>query len=272
MEYTKSPSELTQQPKCFVIMPFTNARSLNGKYDELGKDELDTIFDLYSNILEEIGYIVSRSDSVGDILSEIIHSLSTSDLVVADLTSLNPNVMYELGIRHGFTKQTIMTTQDLNEVPFDLSNFYCVEYKWKTKKDQEKLKEDFNKVLNIINNNPKVKFGPVHSYLGNNIIQDFRERSEYLNHLDALAGDLTTLCKVFRMELGSLIGQKSNIIFQEGNQYYLDKSSLDEKSLNTIVELSEDFKNTLNYSFPAIEYNIAKNKIIYNLNKNGDVS
>jgi hypothetical protein len=65
---------------------------------------------------------------------------------------------------------------------------------------------------------------------------------------------------------------KSNIIFQKDNQLYLDKSKLDENTLNAIVDLSEDFKNTMTYSFPAIEYHIATNKIIYNLNTNGDIS
>ena len=54
--------------------------------------------------LEDAGFDVARADSVlsqQNILRDVIKGIATADLVVADLTTSNPNVMYELGICHG---------------------------------------------------------------------------------------------------------------------------------------------------------------------------
>jgi hypothetical protein len=58
----------------------------------------------------------------GDILKEIITNLITSDIVVADLTDLNPNVFYELGIRQSFKFGTITIAESGTSLPFDIKN------------------------------------------------------------------------------------------------------------------------------------------------------
>jgi len=79
-------------PKAFVIMPFSKAASKTDQYDALDSDDLETIFEVVSDALKP-NYHVKRADSANDILGEIMIDLDSSDLVVADLTSLNPNVM-----------------------------------------------------------------------------------------------------------------------------------------------------------------------------------
>ena len=49
-------------------------------------------------------------------------------MVVADLTSLNLNVFYELGISHGLEKHTVLLTQAMEEVPFDLKPYRIIRY------------------------------------------------------------------------------------------------------------------------------------------------
>ena len=46
--------------------------------------------------------------------------ISDADLVVADLTGLNANVMYEVGVAHALRKPTLVVTQEIDELPFDL--------------------------------------------------------------------------------------------------------------------------------------------------------
>jgi len=157
------------KPICFILMPFRSAHSLMKRYDPLDVNNLDTIYSILRQCLGKVGYEVRRSSGKGDILAEIVLNLDQADLVVADLTGLNPNVMYELGIRHGFTKKTILLTQDLAELPFDLRNYHCVEYKWKNKVDQLKLGRDIRATLADIAKSPDVRFGPVHSHLGSKL-------------------------------------------------------------------------------------------------------
>lgn len=155
------------KPLCFVIMPFEKViTSSNTKYKSLNRDDLDTIYGVLKIILQRAGYKVKRATAAGDILADIILDLDQANLVIADLTGLNPNVMYELGIRHGFTKPTIMLSQDVNELPFDLKSHHCIEYQWMNAKDQRKLGQDLRHTLKLIRENTDTRFGPVHSHLG----------------------------------------------------------------------------------------------------------
>lgn len=63
-----------------------------------------------------------------NILRDIVESIYSSDLIVVDLTGLNPNVFYELGLAHAFQKPVILLTQDISEVPFDLKSYILLEY------------------------------------------------------------------------------------------------------------------------------------------------
>jgi flagellar motility protein MotE (MotC chaperone) len=109
-----------EQPhlKAFVLMPFDS--------------EFDKIFnELIKPALEEPGYDVNRADSIfnqQNILKDIVRGIAEADLVVADLTSLNPNVFYELGIAHAMHKPTVPLTQSIEEVPFDLRSYRIIRY------------------------------------------------------------------------------------------------------------------------------------------------
>jgi len=71
---------------------------------------------------DEFGYAVKRADEDADpgmisdrVVSDIIHA----DLVIADLTDLNANAFYELGIRHSTEKPTIHVAKAGTVLPFD---------------------------------------------------------------------------------------------------------------------------------------------------------
>ena len=81
--------------------------------------------------LEEAGYEVSRADELishQNILKDIVRGIGVADLIVADLTSANPNVYYELGLAHALGKKVILLTQEVSEIPFDLQAYRVVEY------------------------------------------------------------------------------------------------------------------------------------------------
>jgi len=184
-------SDNTKKPLCFLLMPFAQATPRGSKYKTLGKAELDTIYDLHRHILAKEGYAVRRSEGAGDILRDIVLDLDRAELVVADLTGLNPNVMYELGIRHGFTKKTILCTQDITELPFDLRSYHCVEYGWITKAEKKKLEEDIRRTVKTIRDNPDTKFGPVHSHLGaKHLAIEDEDKKATLRKLSALGSEL----------------------------------------------------------------------------------
>lgn len=104
--------------RAFVLMPF--------------EPEFDKIFsDLIKLALEKVGYDVKRADSIDNqqnILKDVVRGIAGADLVVVDLTGLNPNVLYELGIAHTMQKPTVLLTQSREDVPFDLKSYRVIQY------------------------------------------------------------------------------------------------------------------------------------------------
>jgi len=58
----------------------------------------------------------------------VIEGIAKANLVVADLTAANPNVFYELGIAHSLEIPTVLITQSMETVPFDLRPYRCHQY------------------------------------------------------------------------------------------------------------------------------------------------
>ena len=94
----------------------------------------DDFFESYEMIKEHFSEDFEFShagdeDNQQNILADIIPPIYSADIVLADLTGLNPNVMYELGIAHSFNKKTIMITRDeLSNLPFDLKQYRAKDY------------------------------------------------------------------------------------------------------------------------------------------------
>jgi len=74
-----------------------------------------------------------------------VHNIDRASLIVAELTSSNPDVFYELGIAHGLLKPVVLLSQDLNEVPFDLRSYNIVAYSTHYKEVQ-KLKDSLREI------------------------------------------------------------------------------------------------------------------------------
>ena len=109
--------EKHNKPKIFMIMPFGD--SFFEAY-EMIKNHFQDSYD-FSNAAAE--------DNQQNVLSDIIIPIYEADIVLADLTGLNPNVMYELGVAHTFEKKTITITQDeLDRLPFDLKQYRAKRY------------------------------------------------------------------------------------------------------------------------------------------------
>lgn len=104
--------------KSFVLMPFD--------------PEFDDIYDQFVSVaLNDAGYETVRADDIRNqrnILNDIIESIVESDIIVADLTALNTNVFYELGLSHTLGKDVILLSQNVDNIPFDLQLYRVVSY------------------------------------------------------------------------------------------------------------------------------------------------
>jgi hypothetical protein len=97
----------------------------------------DEILRIYHNVVksavEEKGLTCKKADDFTTnevIIQDIWNSICGSLFVIADLTDLNPNVMYELGMAHTIGKKTIIIFQKNKNAkfPFDISHIRRLEY------------------------------------------------------------------------------------------------------------------------------------------------
>ncbi|MEM1054038.1 MAG: hypothetical protein AAGI52_00820 [Bacteroidota bacterium] len=114
---------------CFVLMPF--------------RKEFD---DIYQKSIrpsaEASGLTCRRADEIFTnkiIMGDIWNSIQKSGIIVADLTTRNPNVMYELGLAHAMWRRTILISQNVDDVPFDLRNLRIISYQNKNDQDMYQL-------------------------------------------------------------------------------------------------------------------------------------
>lgn len=113
-----SDSGSQQAKSCFIIGPIgTEGSAARRLADWL-------LHGIFRPVLEgpEFGYTVKRADDdaePGSIANAIIMDIIGADLVVADLTGFNPNVFYELGIRHAIQLPTIHVIAERVDLPFD---------------------------------------------------------------------------------------------------------------------------------------------------------
>lgn len=107
----------------FVLMPFTT--ELTQIYQTVIKPTVERT---------EFGLVCKRADDIKSnraIIQDIWKSICEARIVIADMSNLNPNVMYELGIAHTIGKETILLYQKTKEelrFPFDLSHIRRIEY------------------------------------------------------------------------------------------------------------------------------------------------
>ncbi|MGT3355753.1 hypothetical protein [Yersinia enterocolitica] len=117
---------------CFVIMPITDSTGYDSGH----------FHRVYNHLIkpacEKAGFTAKRADdssSSNMIVLDILKKIVESEMAICDLSSRNPNVLYELGLRQAFNKKTILI-KDTNTIsPFDVQAFRYAEYDQKLRID-----------------------------------------------------------------------------------------------------------------------------------------
>jgi hypothetical protein len=115
------------KPRVFVVMPF-GAKTVGAGGDATRPDakvDFNCVYEaLLAPAIERAGCEPFRADeeqSAGDIRTDMFFELVTADFVLADVSIFNPNVFYELGVRHGIAPRgTILVSGGWSTAPFDV--------------------------------------------------------------------------------------------------------------------------------------------------------
>lgn len=84
------------------------------------------------------------------IIRDIWDSIWKARVVIADVTTKNPNVNYELGLCHALGVPTILITQSMDDVPFDYRHRRCILYDTQDVDWQTKLREIITRTIQAV--------------------------------------------------------------------------------------------------------------------------
>jgi len=104
---------------CFVMQPFA---APHGDYFEK----------IFKPAIDKTGLKPVRADAdifaTGKIIDQIWRGISAAKVLVAELTTRNANVLYELGLAHALKKPVVLVSSNQPDVPFDLQHIRVIYY------------------------------------------------------------------------------------------------------------------------------------------------
>jgi hypothetical protein len=87
---------------------------------------------VYKPAIEKAGLRAVRADAdifgTGKIIDQIWRGIKAAKVLVAELTSRNANVLYELGLAHALQKPVVLVSSNEPDVPFDLQHIRVIYY------------------------------------------------------------------------------------------------------------------------------------------------
>ena len=110
---------ISSEDTCFIVMPFAEP---HGTYYNK----------IYKPAIEKAGMRPVRADTeifgTGKIMDQVWRGISSAKVLVAELTTRNPNVFYELGLAHALRKPVVLVSSNEDDVPFDLHHIRVIYY------------------------------------------------------------------------------------------------------------------------------------------------
>jgi MAP3K TRAFs-binding domain len=155
---------------CFVVMGF----GIKTDYQSGRKLDLDKSYlNLIKPAAEEAGLQCIRADEIvhaGIIDVPMYEQLLTADVVVADVSTMNPNAFYELGVRHALRPYTtIIVAESELKFPFDVGHTVIRQYRHLGEdigvSEARRFKNELSSAIRQIMAEPKKDDSPVYTFL-----------------------------------------------------------------------------------------------------------
>jgi len=138
---------MAEDKSCFIIAPIGEPESDTRKRSD------QILKHIISPAAKECGYKALRADQIsepGIITSQVIQHIVDDPLVVADLTDRNPNVFYELAIRHAIKKPLVQIIKKGEAIPFDVAGTRTVHVDHHDLDSVEEAKAEITKQIKAV--------------------------------------------------------------------------------------------------------------------------
>ena len=135
---------------CFVIAPIgPDGSDVRVRSDQVLKH-------IIAPAARECGYDAIRADQISEpglITSQVIQHVVEDPLVIADLTGRNPNVFYELALRHAIKKPVVQIIHATESIPFDVAASRTIQVDHHDLDSAAKAKEEIVKQIRSVERN-----------------------------------------------------------------------------------------------------------------------
>lgn len=147
------------EPKtCFVIAPIGEPDSdIRKRSDQILKH-------IITPAITECGYEPIRADQIsepGIITRQIIQHIIDDPLVIADLSGRNPNVFYELAIRHAIRKPLVQIISKGEQIPFDVAATRVIIVDHQDLDSVAEARNQIAKQINVVTKDPSKVDSPI---------------------------------------------------------------------------------------------------------------
>ncbi len=179
--------------QCFVICAIGGIgtpirRRADNIYNHIVKPAVGDIIPVRADLL----------DSPGVITNQVVELLLESELVIADLTGGNPNVYYELALRHISRKPCIQLIEEGEALPFDIANMRTVQVNSRDLESANRCREDLEKQIATVLASGYIPESPISSSI------DLLEFRNSHNPMDRAAAEMLALIGEIRLELHAI--------------------------------------------------------------------
>ncbi|WP_419706638.1 hypothetical protein [Promicromonospora sp. NFX87] len=208
---------------CFIAMPITTRPDEAVRYGGDQNHWIHVMGSLFEKAIEQAGFEPIRPKVIGASLihGEIIRNLSTADLVLVDLSSHNPNVFFELGVRTSINRPISLVRDEHTELPFDIAGINAHQYDsrlpvWENDRQQAELAKHIRESFESCNGeNPLWKqFG-----LSITASEPNAGESPYEAKIDLLVNEFQTM----KNQIGQnrrLLGEATDLADPEARDYF----------------------------------------------------
>lgn len=143
---------------CFIISPI-------GEEGTEVRRRADLVLNyVLKPVLEECGYLWVRADKIaapGIITSQIIQHILDDPLVIADLTGHNPNVFYELALRHAIRKPVVQIISAGERIPFDVQSNRTIQLDHTDLESADSCKRALIDQIRAVESDPSLADNPI---------------------------------------------------------------------------------------------------------------